>query len=38
MIKMIQPLPNDKTWDQYNLKAIADDIINVVQMMICVID
>ena len=31
-------LPNDKIWDQSNLKAFADDILNVVEMMICVTD
>ena len=25
-------------WDQSNLKAFADDILNVVQMMICITD
>ena len=31
-------LPNDKILDQSNLKVFADDILNVVQMMICVTD
>ena len=31
-------LPNDKMRDQSNLKAFADDILDVVQMMICVTD
>ena len=34
-------LPNDKIWhliDQSSLKAFADDIVNVVQMMIDVTD
>ena len=35
---MLNPLPNDKIWDQSNLKSFADNILNVVQMMICVTD
>ena len=35
---MLNPLPNNKIWDLSNLKAFADDILNVVQMMICVTD
>ena len=35
---MITSLPNDKMADQSNLKAFADNILNVVQMMICVTD
>ena len=31
-------LPNDNISDQSNLKAFVDDILNVVQMMICVTD
>ena len=31
-------LPNDKMRDQSNLKAFEDDILDVVQMMICVTD
>ena len=31
-------LPNDKIWDQSNLKAFADDILNVVQMTISIAD
>ena len=34
----VKSLPNDKFWDQSNLKAFADNILNVVQMMICVTD
>ena len=30
--------PNDKILNQSNLKAFADDILNVVQMIICVTD
>ena len=32
----LKTLPNDKIWDQSNLKAFADDILNGVQSMICV--
>ena len=32
----INSLPNNKFWDQSNLKAFADNILNVVQMIICV--
>ena len=28
--------PNDKIWDQSNLEAFADAILNVIQMTICV--
>ena len=31
-------LPNDKIWDQSDLKAFADDILNAVQMMSRVTD
>ena len=31
-------LPNDKIWDQSNLKAFADVILNVIQMMIGITD
>ena len=31
-------LPNNKIWEQSNLKAIADNILNVVWIMICVTD
>ena len=34
-MKQLNSLPNDKIWDQSNLKAFADNILNVVQMMIC---
>ena len=32
------PLPNDKIREQSNLKAFVDEILNVIQMMICVAD
>ena len=35
---LINSIPNDKIWGQSNLKAFADDILNAVQMMICVTD
>ena len=34
----LNSLPNNKIWDQTNLKAFAEDILNVVQIMICVTD
>ena len=35
---LINFLPNDNFLDQSNFKAFADDILNVVQNMICVPD
>ena len=34
----VNSLPKGKTWDHFNLKAFADNILNVVQMMICITD
>ena len=37
-IHCLKFLPIDKIWDQSKLKALADSIFNLVQMMICVTD
>ena len=34
----VNSLPDDKILDQSNFKAFADDILNVVQIVICVSD
>ena len=38
IFRIINPLTNDKIWDQSSLKAFVDDILNVIQVMICVAD
>ena len=35
---LFKSLPNNKIWDQSNLKAFVENIWNVVQLMICVTD
>ena len=37
-LQLDNSLPNDNILDQSNFKAFADDILNVVQIMICVSD
>ena len=38
VISIFNPLPNNRFRDQSNLEAFADDILNVVQITICVTD
>ena len=38
VLEWVNSLPNDEIWDQSNLKAYANDNLNVVQMMIGVTD